>query len=200
MRFLFFFLFLFVNISFAQSDYTISIDGKVYDLSINEEQDFLVNGQNIKIKVAINDTLIFKKDFISFKHLSKNSIANTKIDRGINQYIMMTAGGTGVILQKYDDFDPSMIKEMMLSELTKESVSYGYKLVREDYKRKLESGQEVNVLKAVLEYKGEYEYYEVSTCSKKDEGVLIATMITVDEFDDGGKEMIELFWKTLNVL
>jgi predicted PolB exonuclease-like 3'-5' exonuclease len=113
---------------------------------------------------------------------------------------MMTAGGTGVILQKYDNFDPSMMKEMMLSELTKESVNYGYKLVREDYKRKLDSGQEVNVLRAVLEYKGEYEYYEVSTSSKKDEGILIATMITVDEFDDGGKEMIELFWKTLNIL
>lgn len=37
MRLLFFFLFLFVNISISQNDYTISIDGKTYDFSINEE-------------------------------------------------------------------------------------------------------------------------------------------------------------------
>ena len=45
-----------------------------------------------------------------------------------------------------------MLNDMMLFEVTKESVSYGYTLKREDYKRKLVSGQEIDVIKAVLTF------------------------------------------------
>ena len=55
----------------------------------------------------------------------------------------------------------------------------------------------MKVLKAVLEYKGEVETYEVATYSKKDEGFLIVTMNTVDDFDVEGKDMIKLVWDTI---
>ena len=93
--------------------------------------------------------------------------------------------------------DPSMLKELMLNEMTKESVGYGYTLKRDDYTKTLSNGVELKILKAVLEYKGEVETYEVATYSKKDEGFLIVTMNTVDDYDVEGKGMIKLVWDTL---
>jgi hypothetical protein len=111
----------------------------------------------------------------------------------------MTAVGSGIIIQKYDSFDPTMLQEMMLNEVTKESVNYGYTLERKDYDRTLKSGDELGVLKAELKYKGEFEIYEVSALGKKDEGILIMTMNLGGDEDNEGEEMINLLWNTLSV-
>ncbi len=122
-----------------------------------------------------------------------------QIDTGIEQIMMVTAAGTGVIVQKYDAFNPTMLQEMMLNEVTKESISYGYEMKREDYDKKLVSGETIRVLKAVLEYRGEYEIYEIAAHGRKDEGILIMTMNMDLGVDDGGADMIQLMWNSLKI-
>jgi hypothetical protein len=181
----------------AQNDYLLTVDGKTYEMSLETPQSLKINGKMVEISFKKKDTIAYNSTYFNFKHLKKHDISSTQLDVGINQMMMMTAAGSGVIVQSYDDMDPSMLKEMMLNEMTKESVGYGYTLKREDYMRTLSDGQKMEVLKAVLEYKGEFETYEVATFSKKDEGFLIVTMNTVDDFDVEGKDMIKLMWQTL---
>ncbi|PSG90824.1 hypothetical protein [Aurantibacter aestuarii] len=181
----------------AQNDYILEVDGKTYEVALDAPQKLTINGKQVNISVKKKDTLLFNNPYFSFKHLKKHDISNTNLDEGIQQFMMMTAAGSGVIIQTYNDMDPAMLKELMLNEMTKESIGYGYSVKREDYTRTLSNGLEMKVLKAVLEYKGEVETYEVATYSKKDEGFLIVTMNTVDDFDVEGKDMIKLVWNTL---
>ncbi|MBT8323944.1 MAG: hypothetical protein HKN99_04590 [Winogradskyella sp.] len=183
----------------AQEDYIITIGDQVKSISLDTNYDILVNGKKTKVSVTKKDTLNYGENFYNFKYIKKHKISKAQVDEDIDQIMMMTAGGSGVLVQNYGSFNPTMLQEMMLNEITKESVSYGYKLDRQDYDRKLASGESLRVLKAVLEYRGEIETYEVSAYGRKDEGILIMTMDMDIDTDTDGKNMIDLFWKSLNI-
>jgi hypothetical protein len=90
-----------------------------------------------------------------------------------------------------------MLNEIMISEVTKESLNYGFKMKRDDYTRQLESGQKLNIDKAILTYKNETNIYEVATIGKKDEGILIMTMIMDEKMSTQGRKIIEMLWNSL---
>ena len=81
--------------------------------------------------------------------------------------------------------------------MTKESLGYGYKLKREDYQRKLKSGQAINVIKAVLTYKDDVDIYEVASIGGKDEGILVITIDNNLEQSVPGRDLIKLLWDSL---
>lgn len=146
------------------------------------------------------DTLIYSEHpAYQFKHLREHQISSTNIEGGIRQIMMMTAEGSGVIFQEYAETDPAFMLEFMLSSLTEESIGYGYEEKREDYKRKISSGEKIDVLRSVLTYGDEQDTYEVASFSTEEGGVLILTMMSVDDTDVVGKEMINTMWKTLEL-
>ncbi|TYA57960.1 hypothetical protein [Formosa maritima] len=188
---------LFVSNTFSQTDFIITVNNQSHEIALDEDYDFKVDGKTIQISVKEKDTLFYNDPFFSFKYSKKHKISKTEIDIGIEQIMLMTAGGSGIIIQKYDSFNPTMMQEMMLNEVTKESVSYGYTMERKDYDKTLNSGDELRILKADLEYKGELEVYEISAVGKKDEGILIMTMNLGGDGNNEGEDMINLLWDTM---
>ena len=188
-----------VSLSYGQKDFVLTINGESHEIALDDINEFKINGKNLSISVREKDTLVFNDAFYSFKHLKNYSVSKTIMDEGIEQIMIMTASGSGVLIQKYESFDPTMLQEMMLNEVTKESVNYGYTMERKDYDKTLNSGQELKVLKAALEYKGELETYEITAFGGKDEGILIMTMNMNDEIDPEGAEMINLMCDSLHI-
>lgn len=185
--------------TFAQTNFILTVNNQSQEISLDTDYEFKVDGKAIQISVKEKDTLLYNDSFYNFKYSKKHKISKVNLDEGIEQIVLMTAVGSGIIIQKYDSFDPTMLQEMMLNEVAKESVNYGYALERKDYDRTLKSGDELGVLKAELKYKGEFEIYEVSALGKKDEGILIMTMNLGGDEDNEGEEMINLLWNTLSV-
>ena len=183
--------------TFSQNDFVITVNNQSKEVALDENYTFEIDGKTIQISLKEKDTLIYKVPFYEFKYSKKHKVSKTSIDVGIEQIMLMTAGGSGIIVQKYDAFDPTMMQEMMLNEVTKESVSYGYSMERKDYDKTLKSGDKVRILKAELEYKGELEIYEITAVGKKDEGILIMTMNLGGDGDNEGEDMINLMWNTL---
>lgn len=187
-------LLLFANIVFAQNDYQLTINGTVHNISLDEDYSITVDGKELKLKLQRNDTLQYNDPLFSFNYPKEYSVSSLKLDEGLEQLTILTAEGSGFIVQVYSTFNPTMLQEMMVNEVTKESVSYGYEMERKDYDKTLKSGQEVNVKKAVLTYKGEEEVYEITGIGKKDSGVIIMTMITNATMSNQGTDLINLFW------
>ncbi|WP_250434777.1 hypothetical protein [Hanstruepera flava] len=185
--------------SFSQKDFILTIGDESHEIALDENNEFKVNGKTITISVREKDTLVYEDSFYNFKYIKDYSISKTVLEEGIEQIMIMTASGSGVLIQKYEAFDPTMLQEMMLNEVTKESISYGYTMKRQDYERTLVSGHKLEVLKSVLEYKGEIETYEITALGGKDEGILIMTMNMNDEIDPEGVEMINLMWNSLHI-
>ncbi len=183
---------------YGQEDYMIKLNDTLIEISLDKEYPISFDGVNIKFKVIAKDTLIYNDDLYCFKHSKDYKVTKMLISEGIEQIMLMTAEGSGILIQKYSTVNPTNLNEMLISEVTKESLNYGYKLERKDYKRELKSGQELEVDKAVLTYKDETNIYEVASLGDKDEGILIMTMIMNEKQSEKGKKIIDLMWNTLN--
>jgi hypothetical protein len=183
--------------SWSQEDYTLKINNKEYPVSLDTNYRIQVEGKSFTVHLSQNDTLIFKNELFSFKYLKDYRISKLIIEEGIEQFMIMSADGSGIAIQIYSTLDPSMLNEMMLSEVTKESRNYGYQMKREDYRKTIKSGQILDVSRAVLNYKEDTSIYEIATYGFKDAGILIMTIISNENLSDQGQEIIELMWSSL---
>lgn len=181
----------------AQEDYSIQIDGKEYPIALAKEYLIEVNGEKIPIVLTMNDILLFEDSLFSFRYPKEYKISEMVIDAGIEQIALITAEGSGLIIQKYLSMDPTTLKEMMLNELTKESINYGYEMKRENFVRKLENNKKIEGIKAILTYKDDKSFYEIASYGKKDEGIMVMTIVPDENLSTQGKKIIDLMWDSL---
>jgi len=187
------------NLIYSQEDYKIEINGKIFEIELDKDYELNIEDNLFKISVKQKDTLLYSDEYFNFKFLKEYKVARTVIDEGIEQLMLMTAEGSGFIVQKYSTINPTMLNELMINEVTKESVNYGFELIREDYERVLTSGLKIKVDRAVLTYKDETNIYEVASVGKKDSGLLIMTMEMNDSENSLGKKLISQIWNTLEI-
>lgn len=198
MKFIFF-----LSVSFfvvrlhAQENYTLQLNGKDYSVALDSAYEISFQGKKVNFLLKQKDTLEFKDSLFSFSYLKGYQVSKTLIEGAAYQYIVIDAGGSGFMVQKYFTMNPSLMKEILLQEITKESKEYGYVEKREQYQKRLKSGQLVTVLKSTLTYKDEVNIYEVAALGGKDEGLV---MITIDMGGDEaqkGRELSRLMWDSI---
>lgn len=188
------------SLTFAQEsgNYIVIINNDSIRINLNEDHKHKTSsGEELTIKVIQPDILTYSDAMISFNYEKSLSVSNSVIEVGIEQCMVVKSTGNGFLVQKYSTLDPSGLTELMLNELTKESVSYGYTKKEKKFKKKLSSGQTIEGIQATLKYKGESEIYTVATYGGKDEGIIVITMLLNDDFDD--KKIIDLFLDTLKI-
>jgi len=195
---LFITLFSFFN-AVGQEDYTLQLNDTSIKVSLDKKYEIIVNGKKIVFSLKANDTLSYDNELVSFHYLKGFNTSKTVLDAGIEQTVIMSAEGSGLIIQKYSSLNPTMLNEILLREVTKESVNYGFVLKREDYEKIFPNGQKIKIDRAVLKYKDETNIYEVTSIGKKDEGIVIMTMRMDSDKNSQGQKLIDLMWKTLRI-
>lgn len=188
-------------VSFAQTqgNFIVVIDNDSIRVDLNNEVDYTdKSGEVHTIKVIQPDILTYSDDMISFSHTKSLNVSNSKIDEGIEQCMIMKSTGNGFMVQKYKTLNPTGLTQLMLNEITKESISYGYSKNEKKFSRKIRSGQTIEGIQATLTYKGEKEVYTVATYGGKDEGIVVVTMLLNDDFKED-EEIIKLFLDTLSI-
>ncbi|GAA4974876.1 hypothetical protein [Algibacter aquimarinus] len=193
-------LLFFVTINtYSQEDYIVKINDTELEIALDSTYTLEIDNKSLNITFKSKDILVYDDSLFNFQYPSDFKVSKTIIDEGVEQIMLMTAEGSGILIQKYEGFNPTFLNEMMINEITKESINYGFKLERKDYERKLKSEQTLNIDKAILTYKDETNIYEVATIGKKDEGILIMTMIMDTSINnEQGNKLIELMWNSLN--
>ncbi|MCB9204119.1 MAG: hypothetical protein H6603_03990 [Flavobacteriales bacterium] len=195
-----FLLLLAANSVSAQGNFMLLVNGDSVYLDLNNPTQYVTKkGEKLNIELTQPAVLTYSDDMVSFNHSKQFSVSNTVIEQGIEQCMIINSTGNGFMLQKYSTINPSMLVPLMVNELTKESVSYGYKKEERDVKLKLVSGQEIKGTEAKLTYKGETEIYTVYAWGGKDEGVLVVTMLLSEDYWDDDLPFIDLFLKTLRI-
>jgi hypothetical protein len=109
-----------------------------------------------------------------------------------------SAVGTLVLIQEYNTMNPTTLVNLMLQELTKEQINYGYKMHKETYSKALKDGTELGGKRAILKYNDEEEYWTVLAYGRKDRGFLVITKIDKENLDTE-KNIIDLMWETLQI-
>jgi hypothetical protein len=183
--------------TYGQGDYKLKINDAIVDVSLDTEYEVLINGKKTKVSLRANDTLTYKDRLYSFQHFKDFKISKVVVEKGVEQIVLLTATGSGFLVQQYSSINPTQLNDIMLREVTKESLNYGYQMKRADYQRTLKSGQQVMVTKAILTYKDETNVYEIMTVGKKDEGLLVVTILMDKTLSNTAKGLIDLLWSSL---
>ena len=180
-------------------NYEISINGETYDISLGRDYQIKSNsGEKLHFRVNKKALMTYKNGYISFQHKSDLAISSTDLGNGIRQIMTNTAVGTLVLIQEYSTMNPTAMVNLMLQELTKEQINYGYKMQKETHSKALKNGTKLRGLKATLKYNEEEEYWTVTAYGKKDKGLLVITKID-KEYLSTERNIIDLMWETLQI-
>lgn len=188
-------------ISYSQEtgNYIIIINEDSIQVDLNENIQYKkTSGEELTIKVIQPQILTYSDDMISFNHDKSLSVSDSKIEEGVEQCMIVKSTGNGFLVQKHKTIDPSSLTQLMMNEIIKESINYGYTKTEKPFKKKLKSGQTIEGVQATLTYKGENEVYTVATYGAKDEGIIVVTMLLSEDYKDD-KKIIDLFLETLEI-
>ena len=184
---------------FAQSDYQLQVGEALLDVEIGKEYHVTVNGKDVKLMLTQRDSLLYSDNTVRFLYPKGNSVSQTSIDKNVTQLSILNSEGAGFIIQKYASLNPETLVELMLKEVTKESINYGFVAERSVRKQSLMSGQEITIRKEVLRYKEEVNIYEITALGQKDSGIIVMTIRMDEEPNKQGEKICNMMWKTLQV-
>ena len=185
-------------VGFAGEDYRIEINGNTFDIGLDEVKNLaLPGGQNLSIKLSLKEYIRFEGQFFSFSHKSEYKANRTDLGDGIFQTVITTPLGSAILIQEYTNIDPTGLVGLMLKELTKEEVEYGFKYEERKISKKV-GNIEMSGREATTTYKDKRWTRAVYTYGKKDSGVLITTVIEKDNVARD-KHLISDLWKTLRI-
>ena len=179
--------------------FKLTIDGVTVDIDPGEDIDVtLPGGKTSKVRLEHNDFATFSGGTFSFVHPSNYSVTKTDLGDGIAQYLMASALGTLVVVQKYDKMNPVSLNQLMLQEMTKETVQAGGQLTQQPTTRKLADGKELTGLKATVKTRTDSADFEIVGFGTADQGLLFITRIG-DQDNATEQPLIDKFWETLKI-
>ena len=182
----------------SAENYVITINGTSHDLDLDQKTKVtLPDGTPLKLTLHMKEYLRFSGDMFTFEHKNHYKPGRTDLGSGVFQTMIVTSIGTGIIIQEYQNLNPTHLVDLILKELTKEEIEYGYKYKEKVFHKKV--GKHVLAGKqAVTTYQGEEWTRSILSYGARDSGMLIITFIEKDNYDQE-KEMLENFWASLEI-
>ncbi len=185
---------------FAQENYTLQINGKNINIALDKTYQVDINGKKANVSLKQKQSLEYEHEQFKVSYPKKYSITQTKLDEGIEQIMIMNASGTGLLIQYYSIMDPSLLKPILLKEILKESISYGYKKNAKTRNRTFKSGEKISTDDVTMTYKDETNKYEIGAYSiSQDEGIIILSMIMATDIDEDAIEDINTIWQSIEI-
>jgi len=189
--------------SAAQADalkgYRLTIDGVAADIDAGGSAEMtLPDGRKVTAHLERNEYVTYAGDRFSFVHPSTMAVTKTQLTDSIVQHLLASAVGTVVIVQDYAAINPVALDQLMLQEMTKESVQAGGALTQEKTSRKLADGKELTGIKATVATRTESADYEILGYGKVDQGVMVITRID-RENAASDRPLLDRFWQSLEL-
>src|SRR4030095_10892074 len=91
----------------GQEDYVMQINDTAFNISTNKKYELVVNGRKLNFTVRLKDTLSYIDELYTFLYPKDFKVTKSKIGEGIEQIMLMTAEGSGVLIQKYSTLEPT---------------------------------------------------------------------------------------------
>jgi hypothetical protein len=176
--------------------YTVTIGGVAVPIDPDETVNVrLEDGRSVPVTLRRNPLTRFSSPVLSFSYPSTLSASTKMVGGDTRQTIIVTAGGSMILLQEYASSSPLSPVEM-LTALTEENVKLGDKLETAPAERTLKSGLKLTGVRGVIGR--DADLYEILSYAGKGKGVLVAVK-TFDEDKEAGSLLAGTFWNTLDV-
>ncbi len=200
-RFLLAIGFLFVSTNCIADDlknYVIKVDGKEISINIGETKIIKDNnGKEINVSLEKNKASSFRDGIIYFEHDSNYSVSVTKL-KGLKQLMLTNGVGSIIMIQEYDESPKIMMNTMLLDSALQMLNIKSTQSVRKKINTKISDGHTLEGVEQSLDLamaKIEAKTGEIDIDQKK---YALVSINMVGE-NLSGKDMVDLFWKSLRL-
>jgi hypothetical protein len=181
----------------APRAFTVTIDGFAVPIDPGETVEVkLSDGKTVSVSLTQNPFARWADSLLSFEHPTGLAVGTQEISKKLTQHLIATAVGSVIIVQEYESIDPTLLKQLMLNELTKDDVKVGATLTQSETSKTLSSGIKLLGLRGVLKSRAKVKTVEIFTYAKDDHGVLLVNAIE-DDRSATDQPFIDKFWETL---
>lgn len=184
----------------AGSDYEITIDGVVTDLTLDQDLHYKTqDGKDITIRVHRKDIGTYKDSMVTFKHPGDLSVSKSDSGSGVEQLVMLTGNGSTLIVQEYAELDTTNIVDFLLDQVDQDDVKAGWHSAKSDITRTLSDGHMLKGEKAILTLGNQKVTVIGLAYSKDSKGIVVVTRLDKDYADVDGK-ILEDIMKSMSIL
>ncbi len=181
------------------ANYILEINGDTVSLALDGTKTFKNSkGQTYTLKLKQKEVLHYEDAKFSFQYPANYTVSSEKIDDDITQLLCFAATGDGFLIQSYKDINPENMVDLMLEEMTKESVDAGYKETITTVQHTLGSGKVLTGKRSTLTLDDDTSAYEIYPV-KSGKGGLLIVHIILDSEDEKAAAAKETFWKTIKL-
>lgn len=178
-------------------NYTLSIDGKIYDV---EPGDTITakskTGADIVILFDKNEFSTFGKADITFEYPGNLSVACSDIETDIHQHFVALALGTLLLIQNYDNISVDGLTDVLFAAMTKDDVKLNAKIEKSPFNRTLKDGTVVSGVKARIKAPTDDVTIQVLGANRGDGSVIAVSRIDAS-MAANEQSIIDRFWATL---
>ena len=179
-------------------NYVIKIDGKEISINIGETKIIKDNnGKEINVSLEKNKASSFRDGIIYFEHDSNYSVSVTKL-KGLKQLMLTNGVGSIIMIQEYDESPKIMMNTMLLDSALQMLNIKSTQSVRKKINTKISDGHTLEGVEQSLDLamaKIEAKTGEIDIDQKK---YALVSINMVGE-NLSGKDMVDLFWKSLRL-
>jgi hypothetical protein len=179
-------------------EYVLKINGAEFEIGLDAGRELVLDdGTRLNVELSMKDELVCERPYFSFTHGSEYRPVTKKLGEGVHQTLMATAGGTLVMVQEYEDEDPTYMVGAIVEALTQEEIELGYDYEESGFSRKV-GGRLIEGRMTVTENPSDRNVHEVCAVAGDHCGLLIITIID-RKSSDADQGFIEAFWHTLEI-
>jgi hypothetical protein len=183
----------------AADEFDLTVDGETLNIIAGEDKVVtLKDGRAITLRVARKQNLTYEQPLFSFQHPGQLSVTSKEISSGIMQHLLVTATGTMILLQVYDDIEPNFMIKLITREMTEDDVATGATIETQPHAVKLVNGVELVGERSLLKGIDDDLTVDVVGFGIKRGGVLVVTRYDSATSPED-KPLLEQFWSTLAV-
>lgn len=184
----------------SEKNYILEVEGDTVSAALNETINYKTkDGKSIAIKIRKKAILDFKKGPVSFSYPSQFSVATKKVDDDVEQILLLSAAGTGVLIQVYHTINPENgMTDMLLAQITEDDKNAGYTETKTNQEKTLVDGKLLKGKKSVLRMDAEEEIFSVFSYGKGKKGISVVEMDMGEEGDEAGI-LLKTFWSTFRI-
>ncbi len=182
----------------AGEGYKLRINGAEHPIGLDAPKDIVLpDGTRLEIVLTQDEYADYTTENFGFSHKNVYKPSRSDLGSGISQTAILTPLGTGVMVQEYNGLNPTLLVGLMVKELTKEEVEYGYDYKEREVTRRV-GDKVLEGREAVTSYQDEHWTRTVYAYGERDSGLLIVTFVE-QEYAETDAALLDDFWRTLEI-
>jgi hypothetical protein len=183
--------------SSAGPDYVLVIDGTEHVLALDQLKTVtLKSGVEVPVKLSRREYGRFTAGKMSFEYSGKFTVASTPVDDTTDQHVVMTALGTMMLVQHYENDLPSDLLKVMYDKMVEDEKAQGVAIEKSELSRRIANGQTLKGVRAHYKADDDDVTIDITLTPSGRGGYLVMTMHD-DYTSPEEKQLVEHFWENL---